>query len=163
MRLTTFTDYGLRVLIFVAAHPEGRATVSQVADAFEISENHVVKVVHFLGQHGFLANTRGREGGMRLARPAEAINVGTVVRKTEGEAVPAACFSSEGSGCVISNGCRLRAVFSEAVRAFEAVLDSYTLADLVQNRTELRKMLHIATLKCSMKGTGGASDRGEQR
>jgi Rrf2 family nitric oxide-sensitive transcriptional repressor len=141
MRLTTFTDYSLRVLIFVAAHPEGRATIADVAQAFDISENHLTKVVHFLGKSGFLLNSRGRGGGLRLARPADRINVGDVVLKAEGAPAPAECFDRETNRCAITAPCRLRGVLADAVRAFNQVLAQYTLADLVQNRAAIVKVV----------------------
>jgi Rrf2 family transcriptional regulator, nitric oxide-sensitive transcriptional repressor len=141
MRLTSFTDFCLRVLIYVAAQPEGRATIAEVARGYDISENHLVKVVHFLGKAGFLANVRGRGGGLRLARPAAEINVGQVVRQAEGADVPAACFDPEGVRCSIAPVCALRGVLGEAVEAFYAVLDRHTLADLVANRKRLRTIL----------------------
>lgn len=141
MRLTAFTDYSLRVLIFLAATPGRRATIAEIATAFDISENHLTKVVHFLGRHGWLENVRGKGGGMQLGKPAEAIGVGRVVRDTEGEAVPAECFLPEGNKCVITRGCRLRGVLGEAVDAFYAVLDRYTLADLVRNGAALQRTL----------------------
>src|SRR5512132_737536 len=137
MRLTSFTDYSLRVLIYVAAQPEGRATIAEVARTYDISENHLTKVVHFLGKAGFLANVRGRGGGLELARPASAINIGAVVRETEGNAIPAECFEEGSAICAISDVCRLRGVLDEAVRAFYGVLDRYTLQDLVRNRQTL--------------------------
>ena len=141
MRLTQFTDYSLRVLIYVAAHPEGRATIAQVASSYGISENHLIKVAHFLGQAGYLATSRGRGGGLRLARPATHINVGAVVRETEGTDIPAACFDAEAEPCPIDRICRLRGVLREAVQAFYAVLEHYTLEDLVFNRKRLRTVL----------------------
>ncbi len=129
------------MLIYVAAQPESRATIAEVARTYEISENHLTKVVHFLGKAGFLANVRGRGGGVELARPAEEINVGAVVRHTEGAAVPAACFEEDNDTCNIVKVCRLRGVLDEAVRAFYGVLDKYTLADLVHNRRLLNKVL----------------------
>jgi Rrf2 family nitric oxide-sensitive transcriptional repressor len=134
MRLTTFTDYSLRVLIHLATAPEGRATIAQVAEAFDISEHHLVKVVHLLGREGFLVNTRGRGGGLRLAAAPSAISVGRVVRATEGLDVPAECFDRENDQCAISGICRLATVLAEALTAFYRVLDSYTLHDLVHNR-----------------------------
>lgn len=141
MRLTTFTDYSLRVLIFVAAQPDGRATIAQIATAFDVSENHLTKVVHFLGRSGFLANLRGRNGGLRLARVPAAIRVADVVRAAEGDAVPAECFEPRGTHCAIVRGCRLRGVLAEAVDAFHGVLARYTLEDLVRNRPALAKVL----------------------
>jgi Rrf2 family nitric oxide-sensitive transcriptional repressor len=141
LKLTAFTDYSLRVLIYLAAQPARRATIAQIASAFEVSENHLVKVVHFLGKQGWLANVRGKGGGLELAMPPELIGVGRVVRETEGTAVVAECFSDTDNHCVIASGCRLRGVLGEAVAAFLAVLDRYTLADLVTNRRELAQIL----------------------
>lgn len=141
MRLTSYTDYCLRVLIFVATRPDQRATIGEVARSYGISENHLVKVVHFLGKAGFLENVRGRGGGLQLARPAPKINVGAVVRAAEGPAVPAACFEASAPRCSIAPVCRLRGVLGDAVDAFYAVLDRYTLADLVGDRSELRAIL----------------------
>ncbi|HSU43079.1 MAG TPA: Rrf2 family transcriptional regulator [Casimicrobiaceae bacterium] len=141
MRLTHFTDYSLRVLMYVAAHGEGRSTIGDVARAFDISANHLTKVVHFLGKRGFLANVRGRGGGLALARPASAINVATVVREAEGAIVPAECFDAAGGGCALASVCRLRSVLNDAVQAFYAVLAQYTLEDLVGERSALAKLL----------------------
>jgi len=142
MRLTAFTDYSLRVLIHVACAPEGRATIAQVARAFDISEHHLVKVVHLLGREGLLLNTRGRNGGLALARHPTAINVGAVVRLTEGRDVPAECFEEAGR-CAIAPVCRLASVLREALAAFHRALDGYTLADLVGNRAALASILHF--------------------
>jgi Rrf2 family nitric oxide-sensitive transcriptional repressor len=141
MRLTNFTDYSLRVLIYVAAHPEGRATIREIAQCYGISEHHLTKVVHSLGAAGFLDNTRGRGGGIRLARAAQEINVGAVVRHTEGAAVPAACFEPTAPPCSIYEACFLRGVLARAVDAFHAVLDRHTLADLVHDRSRLQRIL----------------------
>lgn len=141
MRLTTFTDYSLRVLIFLAAEPAGRATIAQIARAFDISENHLMKVVHFLGKAGLLANVRGKGGGLGLARPADQINLGEVVRITEANANPAECFDRERNQCVIAPICKLKDVFFEAERAFHKVLDGYTLDDVVRNRTAISRVL----------------------
>ena len=143
MRLTTFTDYSLRVLMFLATDPERRATISEIARAFDISENHLMKVVHGLGKAGLLANVRGKGGGMQLAKPPDAINIGKVVRFTEGHPMPAECFDRERNACVITPICHLRRVLGEAVQAFYAVLDRYTLADLVRNRNALARTLFV--------------------
>jgi len=142
MRLTTFTDYSLRVLIHVASAPEGRATIAEIARVFAISEHHLVKVVHRLGKAGFLANRRGHGGGLRLARPARDIGIGQVVRATEGPDVPAGCFGDARNTCVLSGGCRLAGVLVEATRAFHEVLDRYTLEDLVSDRAAIVFILH---------------------
>ena len=143
MKLTTFTDYSLRVLIYLAVQPGQRATIAQIAGAFDVSENHLVKVVHFLGKHGYLNNLRGKGGGMELARPAQDIVVGEVVRATEGAGQVAQCFGEHGGDCVIAPQCRLRGVLGQAVAAFHRVLDGYTLADLVANREELATVLFV--------------------
>ncbi|MFC5497890.1 RrF2 family transcriptional regulator [Caenimonas terrae] len=140
MKLTAFTDYSLRVLVYLAARPGRRATIAEIAAAFDVSENHLTKVVHFLGKAGWLANARGKGGGLALGEPPEAIGVGAVVRRTEGEAVVAECFAEDGN-CCIAPVCRLRRVLGEAVEAFYAVLDRYTLADLVRNRQQLAAIL----------------------
>ena len=143
MRLTTFTDYSLRVLMYLAAVPGRRATIGEIARAFDVSENHLMKVVHALGKSGLLANVRGRGGGLGLARAPQAISIGAVVRATEGEAVPAECFDCAANTCDLARVCRLRGVLAEAVDAFHAVLDRYTLADLVQNRQALVRVLRV--------------------
>lgn len=147
MRLTRFTDYGLRVLIYVAANHDGSVTIAQIAKAFDISENHLNKVVHFLGRAGLLTNTRGKGGGLRLATSADAINVAKVVRLAESHDIPAECFDPAANACVITPVCRLRSVFGQAVKAFYAALEKYTLADLVHNRESLGKILFLSPMK----------------
>ncbi len=141
MRLTTFTDYSLRVLMYLAVRPEGRSTIAGIATAFHISENHLTKVVHFLGREGYLLNTRGRGGGLALARAPADINIGAVVKLTEGGDVPAECFEPETNRCSITPDCRLKFALAEAVKAFYATLGKYTLEDAVKNREALVKVL----------------------
>ncbi|HEX7891650.1 MAG TPA: Rrf2 family transcriptional regulator [Ramlibacter sp.] len=141
MKLTAFTDYALRVLIYLAAQPGQRATIAQIATAFDVSEHHLVKVVHFLGKQGWLSNVRGKGGGLELGEQPQDIVVGRVVRATEGSAQVAECFGETGGDCRIAPECRLRGVLAEAVAAFHAVLDRYTLSDLVRNRQELARVL----------------------
>jgi Rrf2 family nitric oxide-sensitive transcriptional repressor len=143
MKLTAFTDYSLRVLIYLAAQPKRRATIAEIAATFDVSENHLTKVAHCLGKGGWLANVRGKGGGLELAMPPELIGIGRVVRETEGVSMLAECFGDDDSNCSIATICRLRGVLGEAVRAFYAVLDRYTLADLVHNRNSLAKVLFI--------------------
>src|SRR5512144_661365 len=128
--------------MFVAAHPERRATVGEIAASYGISEHHLTKVVHFLGKEGFLETVRGRGGGMRLARPARQISVAAVVRAAEGAVVAAACFDERTEGCTIARACRLQGVLREAVDAFYAVLERATLADLTGNNARLRLVMH---------------------
>jgi Rrf2 family nitric oxide-sensitive transcriptional repressor len=141
MKLTAFTDYSLRVLIYLAAQPGRRATIGEVAAAYEVSEHHLVKVVHALGKAGWLRNVRGKGGGLELGMPPERIGIGQVVRQTEGQPVLAECFGDARGDCCIAPSCRLRGVLSEAVTAFYSVLDRYTLADLASNKRELAKIL----------------------
>ena len=143
MKLTAFTDYSLRVLIYLAAQPKRRATIAEIAATFDVSENHLTKVAHCLGKAGWLANVRGKGGGLELAMPPELIVVGKVVRETEGQAKPAECFGEAGSNCCIAGICRLSGVLAEAVRSFYSTLDRYTLADLVENRQSLAKVLFL--------------------
>jgi len=147
MKLTSFTDYSLRVLIFVAAQPERRATIAEIATAFAVSEHHLTKVVHFLGKEGWLATVRGKGGGMSLACAPEAVGVGDIVRRTEGAVQAAECFGDGSSNCVIAPVCRLRGVLGRAVDAFYAVLDGYTLADLAANRDEIVHALSLPPLR----------------
>jgi Rrf2 family nitric oxide-sensitive transcriptional repressor len=143
MKLTTFTDYSLRVLIYLGAEPSRRATIAEIAAAFDVSENHLTKVVHLLGRQGWIETVRGKGGGMQLARKSQDICIGKVVRDTEGADMPAECFAVDGGDCVISRSCRLKGVLAEAVGAFYSVLDQYTLADLVRNRGALGRILMI--------------------
>jgi Rrf2 family nitric oxide-sensitive transcriptional repressor len=139
MKLTTFTDYSLRVLIYLGADPDRRSTIAQVADSFQISEAHLMKVVHTLGKLGWAATVRGKGGGITLAMPADEIVIGDVVRATEGEAVPAECFGK--GACSIAPVCRLRSVLHDAIDAFYDVLDRCTLADLLANNGELARIM----------------------
>ena len=143
MKLNAFTDYSLRVLTFLAADPQRRATIHEIAEAFGISEHHLTKVVHFLGKQGWVSTLRGHGGGLLLAAPPETVGIGQVVRAAEGSALPAECFRDDGGSCAIERCCRLRGALGEAVDAFHAVLDRYTLADLARNRSALVRTLSI--------------------
>jgi Rrf2 family nitric oxide-sensitive transcriptional repressor len=142
MKLTVFTDHSLRVLIYLAAQAGRRATIAEIATAFDVKENHLTKVVHFLGKAKLLTNLRGRGGGLELARHPKDIVVGDVVRQAEGPDVPAECFGNDGN-CCIAPACRLRGVLKEAVDAFHRVLDRYTLEDLVHDRTSLARVMLV--------------------
>jgi len=141
MKLTAFTDYSLRVLIYLAVQPGRRATIAEVAAAFGISEHHLVKVVHFLGKAGWLSNVRGKGGGFELARPAHHVGIADVVRDAEGDTALAECFGRSSGDCTIGAVCKLRGVLTEAGAAFHAVLARYTLDDLVRNREQLAAVL----------------------
>lgn len=148
MKLTTFTDYGLRVLIYLAAEPDRRATAAEIARAFDISLNHLAKVVRFLGQQGWVRTVRGKGGGLELGQPAEHIVVGAVVRRSEGEAQPAECFTDPGR-CALTRICRLRGVLAGAAEAFHAELDRHTLADLVHGQPALGRVLRLAPVRAA--------------
>lgn len=143
MKLTAFTDYSLRVLIYLAAEPGRRATIAEIGAVFDIKTNHLTKIVHHLGKAGWVDTVRGKGGGLTLGRPADEIRLGSVVRDTEGAAEPAECFTVEGSDCPIISCCRLKGVLAEAVNAFYAVLDHYTLADITRNKRTLSGILHF--------------------
>ena len=142
MRLTGFTDYTLRTLIYLALQPDRLSTIADISKAYGISANHLMKVVHHLAVSGDIVTTRGRRGGMRLARPASAINVGQVVRRTEPDMALVSCFDAT-QGCVIQDRCVLERVLREALAAFLAVLDRYTLADLIGPRQALAELLGV--------------------
>jgi len=143
MRLTSFTDYSLRTLIYLALQPDRRATIADIAGAYDISANHLMKVVHQLAMAGDVATLRGQHGGLRLARPAETINIGEVVRRTGPDMTLVACFA-EGRRCVIQDCCVLQHALSDALVAFLGVLDGYTLADLVAPQQALAGKLGMA-------------------
>jgi len=140
MRLTVYSDYALRLLMYAALRPGELVTIQQVADAYGISRNHLMKVAFELGRYGFLETVRGRRGGVRLARPPEKIGLGEVVRRTEDDFILVECFGAA-DGCVLSGPCRLKGALARALKAYLAVLDDYTLADLTQNHRELARLL----------------------
>lgn len=146
MRLTVYTDYSLRVLMYVALHPERRPTIAEVASKYGISKNHIMKVVYQLGLAGYIETVRGQSGGMRLARSPEEIILGEIVRRTEPDMAIVPCFDPENTACVITPACKLRAALHHAQIAFLAVLDGYSLADLVQNRDMLRELFDRAPM-----------------
>ncbi|HEU5199287.1 MAG TPA: Rrf2 family transcriptional regulator [Ktedonobacterales bacterium] len=146
MRLTYHTDYALRVLLYLAASPDTqRAHIQDIADAYAISSNHLMKIVHQLGKLGYIETMRGRHGGMRLARHPAAIRIGEVVRQTEEDFSLVECFDREHNCCVITPICHLRTALQEALAAFLSVLDRYTLADLSSNKVLYQQLISITT------------------
>jgi Rrf2 family nitric oxide-sensitive transcriptional repressor len=143
LRLTVYTDYALRLLMYLALKDEELATIAEVAEDYGISRNHLMKVAHQLGIAGYVVTVRGRRGGLRLARPVEAIGLGEVVRHTEPDMALLPCFKPVDAPCPILPSCVLRSALDEARSAFVKVLDSYTLGDLVQPRASLRTLLSI--------------------
>jgi Rrf2 family nitric oxide-sensitive transcriptional repressor len=141
MRLTIYTDFSLRVLMYVALHPERRLTIAEIASSYAISKNHLMKVVYQLGVAGYIETVRGQNGGMRLARRAQDIILGEVVRRTEPDMALVPCLAANDAACVLMPACKLRRALEQARSAFLAVLDDYSLADLVENRDVLRELL----------------------
>ena len=129
MRLTLFTDYSLRVLLYLGAHPDRRCSIAEVAKAYGISQNHLMKVVNELARAGYVESSRGRSGGIRLGRAPEDINIGAVVRHAEDGFDLVDCGS-----CIIAPACGMTDVLRQAVDAFLAVLDGYTLGDMLAKR-----------------------------
>jgi Rrf2 family nitric oxide-sensitive transcriptional repressor len=134
VELTRYSDYSLRVLMYLALDPERLVTIEEIAQSYGISKAHLMKVVHQLGLRGYVDTVRGRGGGLRLGRRPEEIRVGEVVRSTEENMALVECFEPASSQCAIEPACGLRSVLHEALAAFLGVLDRYTLADLVARR-----------------------------
>jgi Rrf2 family nitric oxide-sensitive transcriptional repressor len=143
MHLTLYSDYSLRVLMYVGINRDRLCTISEIADAYDISRNHLMKVVKDLGQAGYLDTLRGRSGGIRLAREPHDINIGQLVRHTEEGFELVECFGT-GNLCAISPACRLRGLLGNALNAFLGVLDEASLADLLENDDALARLLGTA-------------------
>ena len=141
MRLNLQSDYALRMLMQLSVAHGVLVTIADVADRYDISRNHLMKVANTLVQAGFIESVRGRNGGLRLGRPAEEIVLADVVRWTENDFAVVECMQANGGGCAITPACRLRKILYEASNAFLGVLGQYTLADLVTGNTELRTLL----------------------
>ncbi|MFP4138591.1 MAG: Rrf2 family transcriptional regulator [Halomonas sp.] len=143
MHLTRFTDYSLRVLLFLAVKGEQRSTITEIAERFDISRNHLMKVVQDLSHHGYITSIRGKNGGLLLRRDPQSIVLGELVRRTERDLDLVECFSNDNE-CVITPACRLKHVLKEALEAFLDVLDGYTLEDLLGARRQpLIRLLQI--------------------
>ncbi|MBU6456081.1 MAG: Rrf2 family transcriptional regulator [Bradyrhizobium sp.] len=130
MRLTNFTDYALRLLMFAAAHEDRLITIEEVTEVYKISRGHLMKVTNSLTRAGYLKAVRGRSGGLKLAKSPRKIRLGDVVRATEPDFALVECFGAE-SQCRITRCCRLAPILREGISAFNTVLDKYTLADLM--------------------------------
>ena len=143
MRLTMYTDFSLRILIYLGSKEPGTlSTVQEISSAYNISKNHLMKVTFELGKAGFIQTVRGRNGGIQLAEQPENINIGVVVRKMEDDFHLVECFDREHNRCPIAPVCGLRGVLGQALQAYLAVLDGYTLEDLLVNRQGLREILN---------------------
>lgn len=150
MRITRYTDYSLRVLLFVALKDKQISTIGEIADAYGISKNHLRKVVHELSVKGYLAASRGKYGGMYLKGKPEDINIGALVRDLEQDLEIVECFG-DGKSCVLTPACDLKHAFHQALQAFFACLDRYTLADLLPttNRSQMVRLLGMVPLASS--------------
>lgn len=144
MKLTRYSDYSLRVLMYLGVRGEGLATISEIAEAYGISRNHVMKVVFDLGRIGYIETVRGKRGGIRLRRAPEEINVGELVRRTETNMELVECFGADNQ-CCLAPVCVLRGALDAALKAFLDVLDGYTLADLIAPREQLSRQLRPIT------------------
>lgn len=141
MQLTTYTDYALRVLMYLAVHEERLVTIAEMATAYHISKNHLMKIVHQLGQEGVVETVRGRGGGLRLGQSPERLCLGHIVRQMEPHFNVVECFDPTTNHCPITPACGLAPVLVEARDAFLAVLDRYTLADLILDQRVLAQLL----------------------
>lgn len=135
MQLTQYTDYTLRVLMYLAQTPERNVTITEIANFYQISRNHLVKIIHALAKQGLLHSMRGKHGGVRLAVLPEKIQLGALIRKTENHFAlveclhPTASSLAVASSCTLTRQCGLKSIFNQALLAFFQVLDQYTLAD----------------------------------
>jgi Rrf2 family transcriptional regulator, nitric oxide-sensitive transcriptional repressor len=143
MRLTLWTDYALRTLIYVGAKGEALSTIAEIASTFHVSKSHLMKVVSRLGQQGYVETVRGKGGGIRLGRPPAEIRIGAIVRDTEDDLAVMGCLSEAGF-CRIEGCCILRLALQDATDAFLHSLDTYTLADLLAPAAKLRRSLGLA-------------------
>jgi Rrf2 family nitric oxide-sensitive transcriptional repressor len=143
MNVTRFTDYSLRVLLYLALRPGERTSIDEITDFYKVSRDHMVKVVNNLGHHGFIRTIRGRSGGIELAQDPSEINIGDVVRKTESNFHIVECFEPDKNQCVVTGVCHLKNILDEALVAFMKVLDRYTLDDVVKEKQLARTLLQI--------------------
>ncbi|TQR21515.1 Rrf2 family transcriptional regulator [Psychrobacillus vulpis] len=142
MRLTMYTDFSLRVLIYLGTKEKSDlSTIQAISDAYDISKNHLMKVTHELGKLGYIETIRGRGGGIRLAMEPEDINIGQVVRHTEDDFHLVECFDCQTNSCVITPVCGLKGALNRALFAYLKVLDEYTLADFLHQKHKLANLL----------------------
>lgn len=140
MRLTQFSDYALRVLIYVGLHGSRRCTIGEIAQAYGISKNHLMKVANFLAREGYVTALRGQGGGLCLARPPEEVNLGELLRRSEEDLMLVECFGPH-NRCVIAPGCPLAGVLDDALEAFFGVLEQHSLAHLLRDAERTRGLL----------------------
>lgn len=145
MHLTIHSDYAMRVLLYLKLHPDQQVTIREIAEAYDISRNHLMKVVQNLSRLGLVHASRGRGGGLKLAREPEAINLGDVVRRTEPNFNIVECFDRQINTCPIATACELKCILADAKSAFLEVLDGYTLADFGKQRNQLVQLFHTGS------------------
>ena len=143
MRLTDYTDYSLRTLMYLGLNRDRLVTIQDIADSYGISKSHLMKVVHQRGLAGLVETIRGRSGGLRLGKEPADINIGAVVRRTEPDFMMVECFDRKINECILSPSCELQGALRRATAAYLAVLDEVTLADLLRNSNSLRKLAGI--------------------
>ena len=148
MRLTQFSNFAIRILMYAGLKPGGLSALPEIARAYGISHDHLKKASAELCRFGHLEAVRGREGGVRLAKAPEAIRLGDVVRQTEGNVTLVECFNPATNTCPLHADCRFRIALGEALEAFFAVLDRHTIADLIENREVLAARLGIENPGC---------------
>lgn len=146
MRLAEFTDYTLRVLMYCAAHPEERITISALAEGYGISKNHLMKVVNDLARQGLLETTRGRGGGLRLIKDPTSIHIGDVVQAAETDFRMAECFDAATNRCALTPRCGLKQLLESALQSYFDTLNNATLADIAQPLTLSRRASSVAVL-----------------
>jgi Rrf2 family nitric oxide-sensitive transcriptional repressor len=144
MKLSAYSDYSIRVLAYAALRHPARVTIAEVAETFGSSRNHLVKVVHDLGRAGYLATYRGVGGGFTLAQSPAEVRVGEVIRRGEEQDGMVDCREGDDHFCRMFPACRLKTVLDEAAAAFFAVLDRYTLAELIKPKSRMKAILGIA-------------------
>jgi Rrf2 family nitric oxide-sensitive transcriptional repressor len=162
MRLTDYTDYSLRVMLYLAVRPEGLTTIQEISEAYGISKNHLMKVVQRLGELGWVETLRGRNGGLRLDPRTPLLTIGDVVRKTENDFSIVGCFAGENEShrhCVIQSHCQLKGVFAAARDAFLAELDRHTIGDLASPANELAGLLGIVRFMPALQVDAGGRGR----
>ena len=142
MRLTAYSDYSLRVLMFLALKKD-KSTINEISESYAISKEHLRKVVHSLAKENYIKAIRGRSGGLVLSSDPAQINIGAVIRKTEADLTIVECFNPETNQCILHSDCKLQHILSEALHAFLNVLDQYTLEDLIVSKNPLRKSLGL--------------------
>lgn len=156
MRLTHHSNYAMRLLMYCALMDKPVCRIADVAEAFGISENHLTKIAQRLSQIGVIETVRGRNGGVYLAKAPEDINIGEIIRVTEENLILVECFAEETNTCPLTSACRFKRILQQGLMAFLAVLDGYTLADLVVAPDQLKPLMNLvdAAVDAQSEGRG---------